>query len=447
MHEQKYRYFIDGKEVDNRTDYLNATMSGDYVTTFDDNVVFSVSFNSFFGEYEERVPNKDNNKMIKREVNGHIHDIIGGYTGTKLDPNHTPMDILDLGQIKQKERIESLITNAKNCKNGNLCFCDGSCKKPQENSLHNSTRHKAREEGKFHVVGYLEGINEPKYKETTLEELKENTINNVELGLTMVEILGVTLCDNKEYIYNMLARKIAEKENREQSSKTEENLVFPKDSEIHKEGKKVIKFNKLGEAEFGTLFLYSDTVHFDSDALDNDIKEYANEHGFQEWFNLGCFYDDEKEELPPHQPLDFSLLLTDWTNRLLATKGTPTTFTVDELPLGSFGKRGQKIDYSVGIKESQTTEKAPIFTYCKINKNALEALALRALYGHNKYNINGVDEDWQNFKRVPNGEEEYANAQFRHALEIGGEEDEKEHLVSSAWNAISRLQIYLEKNL
>ena len=78
MQEQnKFRYFIDGKEVDNRTDYLNATMSGDYVSYFDGDSVFSVSFNSFFGE------NKDNNKMIKREVNGHI------------------IYILDLGQIKK----------------------------------------------------------------------------------------------------------------------------------------------------------------------------------------------------------------------------------------------------------------------------------------------------------------------------------------------------------
>ena len=51
MQEQnKFRYFIDGKEVNNRTDYLNATMSGDYVSYFDGDSVFSVSFNSFFGE-------------------------------------------------------------------------------------------------------------------------------------------------------------------------------------------------------------------------------------------------------------------------------------------------------------------------------------------------------------------------------------------------------------
>lgn len=100
-------------------------------------------------------------------------------------------------------------------------------------------------------------------------------------------------------------------------------------------------------------------------------------------------------------------------------------------------------DRLVGVKESQSVDKAPIFTYCKVNKNALEALAFRALYGHKKYNKNGEDEDWQNFTRVPNAEEEYANAEFRHALEIGGEETTEEHLIASAWNAVSRLEIFL----
>lgn len=107
--------------------------------------------------------------------------------------------------------------------------------------------------------------------------------------------------------------------------------------------------------------------------------------------------------------------------------------------------RGEKetMEYLQGVKESQSVDKAPIFTYCKVNKNALEALAFRALYGHKKYNKNGEDEDWQNFTRVPNAEEEYANAEFRHALRIGGEETEEEHLVASAWNAVARLEIFL----
>lgn len=110
--------------------------------------------------------------------------------------------------------------------------------------------------------------------------------------------------------------------------------------------------------------------------------------------------------------------------------------------------RGEKetMEYLQGVKESQSIDKAPIFTYCKVNKNALEALAFRALYGHKKYNKNGEDEDWQNFTRVPNAEEEYANAEFRHALEIGGEETTEEHLIASAWNAVSRLEIFLRKN-
>lgn len=102
--------------------------------------------------------------------------------------------------------------------------------------------------------------------------------------------------------------------------------------------------------------------------------------------------------------------------------------------------------FKVGIKETQDKPKAPLFTYCNVNKDALEALSLRALYGHEKYNKGGADHDWKNFTRVPNADFEYSNAQFRHALGIG-EDSEYEHIVSSAWNAIARLQIYLmDKN-
>lgn len=108
--------------------------------------------------------------------------------------------------------------------------------------------------------------------------------------------------------------------------------------------------------------------------------------------------------------------------------------------------RGEKetMGYLQGVKEAQTIEKAPIFTYCKVNKNALEALSLRALYGHKKYKE--TDQDWQNFTRVPNALEEYANASFRHALGIG-EEDEETHLIASAWNAVAKLEVFLRDKL
>lgn len=96
-----------------------------------------------------------------------------------------------------------------------------------------------------------------------------------------------------------------------------------------------------------------------------------------------------------------------------------------------------------GYKEVQTVKKAPVFTFCKQMKNAIEALSLRSLYGHEKYKE--YDEDWQNFSRVENAEFEYKNAQFRHALGISGEEDEEQHLIATAWNAIATLEIYLRR--
>lgn len=95
---------------------------------------------------------------------------------------------------------------------------------------------------------------------------------------------------------------------------------------------------------------------------------------------------------------------------------------------------------NLGVKESQKVTKAPIFTYCKQMVNALEALSLRSLYGHEKYKE--YDEDWLNFTRVPNTEEEYGNAEFRHALGIG-EDSEEDHLIAAAWNSVAKLEVYL----
>lgn len=239
------------------------------------------------------------------------------------------------------------------------CFCDGSCKKPQEKKLGgyikpnvyvNSTRHKAREEGNFHkeIVGDLEGINRPKSDEISLKELKENTINNISLGLDFVDILGITLCDNRDYIYKLIEKKISAKKDEIKTAKLHTYPLTPEE----------------------------------------------------------CFKDD--------------------------------TITNSN--------RGEKetMEYLQGVKESQSVDKAPVFTYCKVNKNALEALSLRALYGHNKYKE--TDQDWQNFTRVPNALEEYGNAEFRHALNIG-EEDEETHLIASAWNAVAKLEVFLRNKL
>lgn len=170
-------------------------------------------------------------------------------------------------------------------------------------------------------------LNQPKIKEISLKELKENTINDVRLGLNIGDILGISLCDNKEYIHRLVEKKTSE-------------------------------------------------------------RCRLNAH-----------------PLPPEKC----------------------------------------VEKEIGVKQNKTEQKAPVFTYCKVNKNALEALSLRALYGHNKYKQ--FDKDWQNFTRVENGDFEYSNAEFRHALAIGGEETEEEHLIAAAWNAVARLEIYFRKKL
>ena len=140
-----------------------------------------------------------------------------------------------------------------------------------------------------------------------------------------------------------------------------------------------------------------------------------------------------------HKKLD--LVAKDWAKKIsdnIKSKSKDDVITSNN--------RGEKetMEYLQGVKESQSVDKAPIFTYCKVNKNALEALSLRALYGHIKYKE--TDQDWQNFTRVPNALEEYANASFRHALGIG-EEDEETHLVAEAWNAVAKLEVFLRNKL
>ena len=212
-----------------------------------------------------------------------------------------------------------------------------------------STRHKSQA-GETHkeIVGDLEGVNKPKGVEVSLKELKENTINNVELGLDIADILGITLCDNRDYIYKLIEKKISAKKDKIKTAKLHTYPLTPEE----------------------------------------------------------CFKDD---------------VITN-------------------------SNRGEKetMEHLQGVKESQSVDKAPIFTYCKVNKNALEALSLRALYGHIKYKE--TDSDWQNFTRVPNALEEYANASFRHALGIG-EEDEETHLVAEAWNAVAKLEVFLRDKL
>ena len=116
--------------------------------------------------------------------------------------------------------------------------------------------------------------------------------------------------------------------------------------------------------------------------------------------------------------------------------------TIRRKPSGILGIEEVTKIMSEGKKESKIVEKAPVFTYCKQMKNAIEALSLRSLYGHKKYEKGN---DWENFSRVENGEFEYSNAAFRHALGIG-EDSERDHLIAEAWNSVAKLELFLRNN-
>lgn len=95
----------------------------------------------------------------------------------------------------------------------------------------------------------------------------------------------------------------------------------------------------------------------------------------------------------------------------------------------------------VGAKYSD--DKAPMGTMLRQFPLALQGVAQRSLYGHNKYK--DFDHDWMNFKRAPDAINQYLNATVRHLAEIGDDEDSLEHLKAAAWNILATLQITLEQ--
>ncbi len=241
-----------------------------------------------------------------------------------------------------------------------------------------------------------------------IEELKRNTIPNNEIIFPLVDLL----LNEKSVLNSFFA------ENKKQEVFTRTVSPFFLDEAV-------IRYQSLENG-----------VTKDNTVTYTSTRHKAREEGK---FHKGIVGDLEEINRPPS---------TDDENLVFVKEGTGFDYLKrlykDDVITNS--NRGEKetMEYLQGVKESQSVDKVPIFTYCKVNKNALEALAFRALYGHKKYKE--TDQDWQNFTRVPNALEEYANASFRHALGIG-EEDEETHLVAEAWNAVAKLEVFLRDKL
>jgi len=123
-------------------------------------------------------------------------------------------------------------------------------------------------------------------------------------------------------------------------------------------------------------------------------------------------------------------------------ENTPIEFTQKNAQMGVYLTQGQK-----GLKFSQN--KAPLDVV--INRQfpkALQLLALATEYGHRKYNINGADEDYLNYKRVAGGSDAYLNAAARHntARTENDSESGLPHFVHAVWDMLAALELYAEEN-
>lgn len=226
-----------------------------------------------------------------------------------------------------------------------------------------------------------------------LRDLREKMLTNNSVGLDFVDVLEVLQADSYEELEDILAKKL-----KNSAEKTKKQEIVD------------CSYTKCGQ---------KDCIRCYPNSAQKEIKK-------EETVNRLVEEELERQE---------QQIFKDWNSN-----NTGGILKNADILSGTLNLLGVK---EIGKKESQTVKKAPVFTYCKQMKNAIEALSLRSLYGHERYE---KGDDWENFARVDNGEFEYGNAEFRHALEIGHDEDEKQHLIAGAWNAVARLELYLRKN-
>ena len=97
-----------------------------------------------------------------------------------------------------------------------------------------------------------------------------------------------------------------------------------------------------------------------------------------------------------------------------------------------------------GFKDSKG--KLPLHTvFTKQFPKALIEIAKRSEYGHQKYIEH--DEDYMNFKRIPNALQEYKEARMRHNMCLGEDsETYLDHLIAATWCGLAEIELILDKS-
>jgi len=168
MQEQnKFRYIYNNEEV-SREEFEK--LAGDSFKWFDGDSIVSVPFSSFDNFF-------NGNFKSKRQINDHLDSVLNVY----------------------QNKVAEDIINKPKC--SPQCYCDGSCKKPQEKNT-NSTRHKSQN-GETHKENFLVdspplGITDIK-RAVVIELEKDDVITNSNRGEkeTMEYLQGVKESEGK----------------------------------------------------------------------------------------------------------------------------------------------------------------------------------------------------------------------------------------------------------
>ena len=203
---KQFKYYINGKEIETREEFLDNVMLGEFVTTVDGDTVSAIFIADFFAE------NKDNNRLVKRNFNDFLKENQGmtfmdevintNSTRHKSRDGETHKEVINPPSDKQT-RIDNLITNGKNCRNGSLCFCDGSCKEDNKVGIsvfRDNTVTSEENKKYFNYINDLFENNKAKTiftEDTILGKKEENGKLNYELDWEFIEQLAKRMSKNK----------------------------------------------------------------------------------------------------------------------------------------------------------------------------------------------------------------------------------------------------------
>ena len=143
------------------------------------------------------------------------------------------------------------------------------------------------------------------FKEITLEELKENTLNNNTLNLDLKEVLGIALCDNKDYIYKVIER-----------NKTAENKI---DSRPKSEA---ILSPQLSKEEYDEKFFKAFSILIDEVVEEDTVidKEPYKETEGKLYYELSWeFIEEMAKRMQYHKNGKYELY--NWKNKPMTPKG------------------------------------------------------------------------------------------------------------------------------